>query len=101
MIGDRESEKLLNAVAARIKALKPPDVEQRVVLQSAQQQFLRLVELRWIIVGPSEGTIAAIGAIAVARHISNTSSKYSLERYRDSTRTHCRLLCPARCLKRS
>jgi hypothetical protein len=57
LIADRETEKLLNAVAASIKALKAQDAEQRALLQSAQQQFLKLVELRWLIVGQSQGTI--------------------------------------------
>src|SRR5215831_1528171 len=43
MIADRESEKQLDAVAARLKALKPQDAEQRAVLQNAQLQFDRLV----------------------------------------------------------
>jgi hypothetical protein len=57
MVADRESEKHLDGVAAYIKALQPQNAEQRALLQSVQQQFFRLVELRWLIVGQSHGTI--------------------------------------------
>jgi hypothetical protein len=56
-ISDDEAETLLNAIAASLKSLRPHDAEQRAVLQSAQQQFFRLVELRWLIVGQAQGTI--------------------------------------------
>jgi hypothetical protein len=56
-VSDRESEGMLNAVGSSMKDLRPQDAEQRALLQSAQQQFIRLVELRWLIVGQSQGTI--------------------------------------------
>jgi hypothetical protein len=64
---DREGEKMLNDVGAHINALKPQDAERRAVLQSAQQQFVRLSELRWLIVGNTRGTIPApLVALVVA-----------------------------------
>jgi hypothetical protein len=56
---DREGEKMLDDVGADINALKPPDAERRAALQGAQQQFLKLSELRWLIVGTTRGTIPA------------------------------------------
>jgi hypothetical protein len=56
---DRDGESMLNEVGASISALKPQDAERRATLQSAQQQFLRLSELRWLIVGNIRGTIPA------------------------------------------
>jgi len=64
---DREGEKLLNDVGTSINALKPQDAERRALLQSAQQQFVRLSELRWLIVGTTRGTIPApLVALVVA-----------------------------------
>ena len=64
---DREGEKLLNDVGASINALKPHDAEQRAMLQNAQQQFVKLSELRWLIVGTTRGTIPApLVALVVA-----------------------------------
>lgn len=54
---DREGERMLNEVGASINALKPQDAERRALLQSAQQQFVRISELRWLIVGTIRGTI--------------------------------------------
>jgi hypothetical protein len=57
LIADRVAENLLDEVAKSLKALKAQDAEQLALLQNARQQFQRLVELRWIIVGQAEGTI--------------------------------------------
>jgi len=56
---DRRGEEMLNEVGATINALRPQDAERRAVLQSAQQQFVKLSELRWLIVGNTRGTIPA------------------------------------------
>jgi hypothetical protein len=64
---DREGERLLDTVDAGIKALQPQDAERRAVLQSVRQQFLKLSELRWLIVGNTRGTIpGALVALVVA-----------------------------------
>jgi hypothetical protein len=59
VIADRASERLLDDVANSLRALKAQDAEQLALLQNARQQFQRLIELRWIIVGQAEGTIPA------------------------------------------
>jgi hypothetical protein len=56
---DRDGERMLNEVGASLNTLQPQDAERRATLQSAQQQFLRLSELRWLIVGNIRGTIPA------------------------------------------
>jgi hypothetical protein len=64
---DREGERMLDDVGASINALKPPDAERRAVLQSAQQEFVRISELRWLIAGTTRGTIPApLVALVVA-----------------------------------
>nr|HET7860030.1 hypothetical protein [Caldimonas sp.] len=64
---DREGERMLNDVGAAIDALKPADPERRALVQSAQQQFVRISELRWLIVGTTRGTIPApLVALVVA-----------------------------------
>lgn len=64
---DREGERMLNDVGAGIDALKPADAERRALVQSAQQQFVRISELRWLIVGTTRGTIPApLVALVVA-----------------------------------
>ena len=57
LIADRVAEGLLDELVKSMKSLHPQDPEQIAVLQSARQQYQRLVELRWIIVGQAEGTI--------------------------------------------
>jgi hypothetical protein len=57
LIADRAAENLLDDVAGSMKKLSPRDADQTALLQGARQQFQRLVELRWIIVGQAEGTI--------------------------------------------
>ena len=57
LIADRASENLLDDVAESLKRLSPRDTDQLALGQNARQQFQRLVELRWIIVGQAEGTI--------------------------------------------
>src|SRR5262249_47919765 len=64
---DREGERMLDDVGASINALKPRDAEQRALLQNAQQQFVRISELRWLIAGTTRGTIPApLVALVVA-----------------------------------
>jgi len=64
---DREGERMLNDVGASIDALKPQDAERRALVQSAQQQFVRISELRWLIVGTTRGTIPSpLVALVVA-----------------------------------
>ena len=78
MIADREAENLLNAVAANLQALNPQNVEHHAVLQSAQQQFLRLVELHWFIVGQSRGTIPAPLVVMVVAGLMLVFASYGL-----------------------
>lgn len=64
---DREGETMLNEAGSSINALKPQDAMQRAALQGAQQQFVRVSELRWLIVGNTRGTIpGALVALVVA-----------------------------------
>lgn len=78
MIADREAENLLNTVADSLKALNPQDAERRAVLQSAQQQFLRLVELHWFIVGQSRGTLPAALVVMVVAWLMLVFAIYGL-----------------------
>ncbi len=57
LVADRTSESLLDDVGNGIQTLKPRQPEELALLQNARQQYQRLVELRWIIVGQAEGTI--------------------------------------------
>ena len=57
LIADRVSEQLLNDTGKSLKAIKPQDADQIALWQHAQQQFQKVVELRWIIVEQSDGTI--------------------------------------------
>jgi hypothetical protein len=57
LIADRATERLLNDVMDSFKQLQPRDDEQQLLWRSAQQQLDKIVELRWIILGQSEGTI--------------------------------------------
>ena len=56
---NRDGERMLDQVGVGISALTPQDAEHRTLLQSAQQQFVRVSELRWLIVGNTRGTIPA------------------------------------------
>ena len=57
LIADRVSEQMLNDTGKSLTAIKPADAEQIALWQHAQQQFQKVVELRWIIVEQSDGTI--------------------------------------------
>jgi len=59
MIADRVSERLLDDVGASIKALAPKDAERTTLMHNARQTLQKAVDLRWIIVGQSEGMIPA------------------------------------------
>lgn len=58
-IADRVSEQMLNDAGKGLNAIKPLDAGQIALWQHAQQQFQKVVELRWIIVEQSDGTIPA------------------------------------------
>jgi hypothetical protein len=59
LIADRTSENLLDAVGKSLRALAPEDAEHIARWKDAQDQFRKIVELRWTIVEQSEGTIPA------------------------------------------
>jgi hypothetical protein len=64
---DRDGEKLLGDLGTSIDALNPRDAEQRAAVANAQQQFLRLTELRWLIASTTRGTIPmSLVALVVA-----------------------------------
>lgn len=56
-IANRTTENLLAEVGKSLKLLKPQSAEQLTLWQNAQQQLQRIVELRWTIVGQSDGAI--------------------------------------------
>jgi hypothetical protein len=57
LAADRVSEQMLNDTGKSLNAIKPLDAGQVALWQHAQQQFQKVVELRWIIVEQSDGTI--------------------------------------------
>jgi hypothetical protein len=57
LIADRTSEALLDAVGKSLRSIVPADNEQIARWKDAQEQFRKIVELRWTIVEQSEGTI--------------------------------------------
>jgi hypothetical protein len=57
LIADRASEHLLNDVGDSLRAIQPLGAEQISLWNDARQQFHRIVELRWVIVEQSDGTI--------------------------------------------
>jgi len=59
LIADRVSESMFYDVSNSLKAIEPRDRERIALWQGARQQHQRLLELRWVIVEQSEGTIPA------------------------------------------
>jgi len=74
---NRDGEKMLNDVGAAVDSLKPPDAEHRAMLQSAQQQFVRVSELRWLIVGNTRGTIPASLVVLVVASLMLVFASYA------------------------
>jgi hypothetical protein len=66
LIADRTSEALLDAIGKSLQSIMPDGAERIVRWKDAQDQFRRIVELRWTIVEQTEGTIpmALIAVIA-------------------------------------
>ena len=58
-IADRATESMFYDVSNSLKAIEPRDRERIALWQGARQQHQRLLELRWVIVEQSEGTIPA------------------------------------------
>jgi hypothetical protein len=58
LIADRTSEGLLDAVGKSLRSIKPENAESAARWKDAQEQFRKIVELRWTIVEQSEGTIS-------------------------------------------
>jgi len=59
LIADRETENMFYGVSNSLKAIEPRDRERTALWQAARQQHQKLLELRWVIVEQSEGTIPA------------------------------------------
>lgn len=57
LVADHTSERLLNDVGDSLRAIQPAGAEQISLWSDARQQFHRIVELRWVIVEQSDGTI--------------------------------------------
>jgi hypothetical protein len=57
-IADRTSESMLEAVGKSLRSIKPETPESVARWKDAQEQFRKIVELRWTIVEQSEGTIS-------------------------------------------
>ncbi|UVK37897.1 DUF4239 domain-containing protein [Mesorhizobium sp. AR10] len=57
VVANRLSELLLNEIGNRLTALTPPDAEHTALLQDARQHFRKVIELRWVLIEQSEGTI--------------------------------------------
>jgi hypothetical protein len=57
LIADRTSESLLDAVGKSLRSIKPADADSAARWKDAQEQFRKIVELRWTIVEQAEGTI--------------------------------------------
>ena len=57
VVGDRASERLLVDVGTSMNAIKPPDTDHVGSWQEARQHYQKVVELRWVLVEQSEGTI--------------------------------------------
>jgi hypothetical protein len=74
---DRDGERMLDEVGAGIDALKPVDAEHRAILQGAQQQFARVSELRWLIVGNTRGTIPASLVVLVVASLMLVFASYA------------------------
>jgi hypothetical protein len=66
LIADRTSEALLDDVGKSLRTIAPDNSERIARWKDAEQQFRKIVELRWTIVEQSEGTIpmALIAMIA-------------------------------------
>jgi hypothetical protein len=58
-IADRATESMFYDVSNSLKSIEPRDRERIALWQGARQQHQRLLELRWVIVEQSEGTIPA------------------------------------------
>jgi hypothetical protein len=57
VVGDRVSERLLLDVGTSMNAIKPSDPDHVASWQEARQHYQKVVELRWVLVEQSEGTI--------------------------------------------
>lgn len=57
LVANRLSERQLTEIGARLTALQPPDTAHGSLLQDARQHLQKVVELRWILIEQSEGTI--------------------------------------------
>ncbi|MBB6411997.1 DUF4239 domain-containing protein [Mesorhizobium sangaii] len=59
VVANRLSEHLLTEIGTRLRALEPADAAHSALLQDAGQRLQKVVELRWILIEQSEGTIPA------------------------------------------
>ena len=57
VLGDRTSERLLLDVGTGMDAIKPLEPSRLAAWQEARQHYQKVVELRWVLVEQSEGTI--------------------------------------------
>jgi hypothetical protein len=56
-VADRTVEELLNAVGDRLDAITAPDAQKAALWQEARQHLQKVVELRWVLIGQSEGDL--------------------------------------------
>jgi hypothetical protein len=57
LVADSTSEAVLGEIGKSLKAIKPDNADQTAQLRDAEAQYVKVVQLRWIIVEQSEGTI--------------------------------------------
>jgi hypothetical protein len=57
LVANRLSERLLSEIGTRLVALDPPDAAHGFVLQDARQHLQKVMELRWVLIEQSEGSI--------------------------------------------
>lgn len=57
IVANRLSEQLLTEIGNRLNALPPADAAHGSLLQDARQRLQKVLELRWVLVEQSEGTI--------------------------------------------
>lgn len=57
VVANRLSEHLLTEIGIQLNALTPPDAADGLLLQDARQRLQKIMELRWVLIEQSEGTI--------------------------------------------
>src|SRR5262249_46234425 len=56
-LSNADEERLLNAIGESLRTIKPETADQARQLEAAEQRYVKVVQLRWILVEQSEGQI--------------------------------------------